>query len=246
MDELSTKELAYVWTSYMGLCAYVDSCVGDIMNHLKSRGMDENLIVLVTADHGKMLGEWGMGEKDTFQEASWKVPCILSAPNMPQGVTDDKPCQLLDTVVTLLNLAGLEKYIPSTVRGENLVTHRRHVAFGAIKNDVFGDDPDRFRAAVRTCDYRIDFNYAMIGQQSFEAMDGNLYTVDDVLGMNNLFYEPAYEVVRDDLIRQFKEEIHQAPLDPRLSLAEYFTRSGDWEKDMGIQVPKHRPRNYQL
>ncbi len=246
MDELSTKELEYVWTSYMGLCAYVDSCVGDIMDHLKTQGMDENLIVLVTADHGKMLGEWGMGEKGNFDDPSWGVPCILSGPGVPEGLTDDKPCQLLDTGVTVLSLAGLEGSIPNNYKGENLVTHKREVAFGAIRDDIFGDDPDRFRAAVRTRDYRIDFNYAMKGHQTFEAMDGNLFKVEDSLCFNNLFYEPEYEAIRDEMIKQFEDEVSQAPCDPRYESPEYFAEVGDWEKDMGIKMPKHRPRKYKL
>jgi uncharacterized sulfatase len=65
-------------------------------------------VVLLTADHGEMLGEgsaWGHGT--TLYEPVLRVPFLLAAPGVERGV-DGRPVELLDLAPALLVGAGLE------------------------------------------------------------------------------------------------------------------------------------------
>ena len=46
--------------AYFGAVSYVDDNVGQILNVLEECGLDENTIIIFSADHGDMLGERGL------------------------------------------------------------------------------------------------------------------------------------------------------------------------------------------
>jgi arylsulfatase A-like enzyme len=69
-------------------------------------GLPDDAIVLLTADHGEMLGEgtaWGHGT--TLYEPVLRVPFLLAAPGVERGL-DERPVELLDLAPTLLARAG--------------------------------------------------------------------------------------------------------------------------------------------
>ena len=68
-------------------------------------GQLDNTIVIVTADHGDMLGERGLWYKMNFFEHSARVPLIMAGPGIANTTVAD-PCSLVDILPTLLDLAG--------------------------------------------------------------------------------------------------------------------------------------------
>jgi arylsulfatase len=102
-ESLSDETLARVRGLYLGNLAYVDSLVGEVLSLL-----DEETIVVVTADHGEALFEHGfLGHNTQLYEESIRIPLLLRAPGFaPRRVFD--LVELIDLTTTLAELAGVE------------------------------------------------------------------------------------------------------------------------------------------
>lgn len=90
---------------YYANTSYFDSKVGEIVKALDESGQLENTIVIVTADHGDMLGERGLWYKMNFFEHSARIPMIISGPGI-KNRTVGEPVSLLDILPTFLDIAG--------------------------------------------------------------------------------------------------------------------------------------------
>lgn len=93
--------------AYYAAVSYIDDHVGRIRERLDSLGLSENTVILVTADHGDMLGEKGLWYKMSPYERSSRVPLIAYGPEhlVPRG-RHQTPVSLLDLMPTLVDLAG--------------------------------------------------------------------------------------------------------------------------------------------
>lgn len=121
MNELSPEAYRQQWRDYMGLVGYVDYEIGRLLTALKALGLEEDTIVVFSSDHGRALGEFGHGEKCTFDEQVWRVPFIWSWPgHLPSGEFRGDLCELVDTGRTLLSLVGLSESAPAHWRGRDL------------------------------------------------------------------------------------------------------------------------------
>jgi arylsulfatase A-like enzyme len=114
-------ELAFVTATYDGQVAAMDAGLGELLAALKARGRYENALVVVTADHGELLGEHGsvghMGRM--LYEPLVHVPMVVKFPGAEHARgRDDTPVQLVDVVPTALRAAGAPP-IPD-VQGEPL------------------------------------------------------------------------------------------------------------------------------
>lgn len=137
MFELSEEQYEQMWKDYMGLVGYMDYEVGRLLTGLKALGLDDNTIVMFSSDHGRALGEFGHGEKCSFDEQVWRVPFIFSWPdNDNKGQVRRDVCELIDTGRTLLGLVGLEDKAPQQWRGRDLfdgiTEYDESVGFGQI------------------------------------------------------------------------------------------------------------------
>ena len=66
--------------AYYGAIAYVDDLLGRLMQALRSAALAEDTIVILTSDHGEMLGERGLWYKMSFLEGASRVPLIIASP----------------------------------------------------------------------------------------------------------------------------------------------------------------------
>ena len=85
--------------------SYFDSKIGEIVQTLTEIGELENTIVIVTADHGDMLGERGLWYKMNFFEHSARVPLVMAGPSVVAGEAENA-CSLVDLLPTFLEIAG--------------------------------------------------------------------------------------------------------------------------------------------
>ena len=92
---------------YDGESLYADSCFGEIIEGLKEEGYWENSIIVVTADHGELLGEGGLtGHSRTLNEAVSRVPFAIRIPGLKSNIVEELVGHL-DLVPTLLELTGI-------------------------------------------------------------------------------------------------------------------------------------------
>jgi arylsulfatase A-like enzyme len=89
------------------------------MSFLKEQGLDENTIVVYTADQGHFLGEHGFFSKRFMYDESMQMPLIVRWPGRINPDTRDSNLVAnIDFAPTVIELAGLE--IPEEMQGESL------------------------------------------------------------------------------------------------------------------------------
>lgn len=124
------KELEEKRKDYFAAITGIDENAGRILDTLKEENLDENTIVVLTADHGEMMGSHGIMAKHVWYEESIGVPFCVRWPGVIEPQTTDALLNTVDIMPTLLGLADLK--VPETVRGEDLT--------GVLKGDGSGPD----------------------------------------------------------------------------------------------------------
>jgi choline-sulfatase len=76
-----------------------------LVQTVEEMGQLDNTIIIVTADHGDMLGEKGLWYKMNFFEHSARVPLIMAGPGVAQGQTANA-CSLVDILPTMVEIGG--------------------------------------------------------------------------------------------------------------------------------------------
>ena len=103
--EPSDEQVRVARHAYYGSVSYVDDMVGRLLGVLRKTGFDQNTVVVLTSDHGDMMGERGLWYKKSFFEASCKVPLIIAGP-MIEAKRIESNVSLVDLLPTLLDIAG--------------------------------------------------------------------------------------------------------------------------------------------
>lgn len=104
-------DVDWVLAQYQGEVSYADAQVGRLRAFLEERGLAEETLVVVVADHGESLGEHGVwfNHGDDLFEPSVHVPLVLWRPgHIPAGAVAESPVELGDLAPTVLSHLGLE------------------------------------------------------------------------------------------------------------------------------------------
>ena len=116
--------LEHTIPSYMGLIKQCDDQMGRLFDYLKSSGLWDNTMIVLTSDHGDYLGDHWMGEKDLFHDCSAKIPLIIRDPSDQADATRGSECDALvesiDLAPTFLDVIGAEAR-PHILEGASLL-----------------------------------------------------------------------------------------------------------------------------
>jgi choline-sulfatase len=108
LDTHTAEEIGRARAAYFACVAYLDEMLGDLLACLERDGLLENTIIVYTADHGEMAGEHGLRYKNTFFEASARVPLVVQLPEHRGGARAPArvrtPVSLVDVFPTLCAL----------------------------------------------------------------------------------------------------------------------------------------------
>ncbi|WP_077623211.1 choline-sulfatase [Sediminibacillus massiliensis] len=106
--QLSEEEIRQNRRAYYGMVTYFDDKVGQIVKELERLEMRDSTIIVVTSDHGEMLGEHGMWFKRTFYDPAAKIPLIISHPErFPAGKKVSESVSLVDLAATFMTVADV-------------------------------------------------------------------------------------------------------------------------------------------
>ena len=100
----STGQCRNARHGYYANTSYFDSWIGRLVQVLEETGRADNTLVVVTSDHGDMLGDRGSFFKFSFFERSVRVPLIMAGPGVANRSVANV-CSLLDLLPTLLDVA---------------------------------------------------------------------------------------------------------------------------------------------
>ena len=98
--------------SYLATVAFVDVCIGRLLDAIEKSPHKDNTVIVLWGDHGYDVGEKKFA-KSALWEQTTRTPLIIHVPEKlggsPQAKTCAKPVSLLDLYPTLLDLCGLPK-----------------------------------------------------------------------------------------------------------------------------------------
>ena len=89
---------------------YMDNHIGTMLDALENRGVLDDLVIIVSADHGENFGELGIyGEHGTADAITCRIPMIVRWPGrgLP-GTSDDRLRYNLDLLPTLAEMLDVE------------------------------------------------------------------------------------------------------------------------------------------
>lgn len=129
-----------VRTHYSALIAMIDEQIAAIMAALARRPDADDTIVVLAADHGDFVGDYGFLGKNLFFDAAMHVPMIVRVPGRAKGRRSRELVTVTDLFASFLAVAGVENAtgkdsypIPALAPAG---APRRRYALGAVGNGV--------------------------------------------------------------------------------------------------------------
>lgn len=204
-DILSLREKRHGMTSldidflrglYREEIAFTDHHLGLLMAQLESLGLDDNTLVILTADHGEEFMEHGwIGHTRFLYDSLLHVPLVFSLPGKLEPRTVAEPVSLNDLMPTLLTLTSRSE---GETKGDGRSLHHFLTgAEGAGEHPLFSEvsflappkergtiiaEKEAFMAAVTSGDWKLIHD---LDQQVWSLFDRS----SDPGEMDDLFHE---------------------------------------------------------
>lgn len=232
MDKAFADE--QIWRNYIGayyaLVTEVDHWVGEIISALEEEGLEDETIVIYTADHGDFVGNHGMVEKcavgHNIYEDILNIPLIFRYPGKTEGRNhNNELVSLVDiypTLVDLLNL-NLPKDMKYDLQGESL---REVILEDAPLKRKFLVSESWSQAAVITKDCKLGiwkdptvvhpkWDYRSFGDQFFNYEEGQPEVINEIDDPQN---KKKVKKLRK-YYKTFTESVSDAGLKERIAAA---------------------------
>jgi arylsulfatase A-like enzyme len=215
VDELTQRN--HIYQQYIRdfiRCGRVlDENVGRLLDFLEEEGLDENTIVIYTADQGHFLGEHGFFSKRFMYEEAIRMPLIVRYPGrIAAGSVNDDLVTNVDFAPTITDLAGL--IIPEDMQGESFLpllkgqtpeNWRQAVYYRYWQHLLHRDVTAHY--GIRTKTHKlIYFHGQPLGMTDFPAVDPSweMYDlVNDPGEMNSIYHDPAQQ----SFVKELKESL---------------------------------------
>ncbi len=191
----SREELAGMFAGYYGMVSQLDHQIGRVLEVLDERGHREDTLVMVTTDHGELLGDHQMIFKGPVHyEGLLRLPLLMRGPGIEPGATIDDPVGTIDLAPTALRAAGLE--VPGWMEGrplqdlgrEYVLTENDHTIFTEIRLRTLTTERYKLTRYLDRPDW------------------GELYDLqEDPQEFVNRFDDPAYATLRSDLLATLED-----------------------------------------
>ena len=181
---------------YFGHCTLIDDMVGRVVAHLERLGVLDDTIIVYTSDHGDCLGAHKLIEKGEFMyDEIYRIPLVIAHPDcQAPGTACDEFVYLHEIMLSSLDAAGLD--VPADLDGQSFLPAMEGRPFANGREEVYCVFDRHFTVAnqrmVRTRTHQFTFN---------SGDPGELYDLQrDPYQLDNVYGDPAYETVRQDLM----------------------------------------------
>jgi arylsulfatase A-like enzyme len=114
---------------YRNALHYADAALGQLLDGLRSRGLDRRTLFVITGDHGEAFGqhEGNYGHTLFLYEENVRVPYVIAAPGLTQAPDRvSRVISLIDTAPTVLDLLGIPA--PDGYQGRSLLDGQTRMA----------------------------------------------------------------------------------------------------------------------
>jgi arylsulfatase A-like enzyme len=228
--------------AYMGLIKQIDDNLKKLFDFMEAEGLMENTLIVFTSDHGDMLGDHWLGEKELFFEESVRIPMIIMDPS-PQadgtrGSVSDAFVEAIDLVPTFLDTSG-GKAVPHRLEGRSLMP---------LLHAKKGEDIDWRDAVFSECDYSVRHARPELGLDPdearafmvrterwkyilYEGFAPQLFDLEaDAHELNDLGASPEHQAIRAQLHERLFQWMRQRRLRVGISDEEILSRTGGAHK----------------
>ncbi len=195
------------------MLAGMDRIVGRVMTTLKDKGLDENTIVIYSADNGYYMGDRGFQGKWSHYDQALHVPLIINDPRMKselRGRVLYETAISLDIPATILDLAGV--MVPEKYQGASLTPFLNGETPANWRTDFFCEhhaNPKQIATWFGVRDNR--YTYANYYDDGAELLYDR---IADPTELVNLADNPDYKAVLQSLREKstdYKERYSQRP-----------------------------------
>lgn len=163
----------------------VDAEIGRLLGGLRTRGLYDSSIIVLTADHGESLGDhdYYFDHGMLPYDACGRVPLVIRHPGLKPKVVDS-PASLLDIFPTLLPVVGLA--VPGEAMGIDLFAAAKA---GDSERQIFAESGYNVQPqiSVRKNGWKLIYNPSKAERKSLHMRTYELYnTANDPLEEKNL------------------------------------------------------------
>lgn len=159
-DKISNrKEFRMLIDGYDATIYYVDYHIGEILNLLKEKGISDEIIFIISCDHGDSFGENGGHYTDhtLANESVHRLPLIIRWPGITKSSRRDEFIYQLDLAPTLCDMLNIET--PPKWDGISFANAIKGKEFKGRDYLVFDHGIYTFQRSVRTKNYLFTRTY---------------------------------------------------------------------------------------
>jgi arylsulfatase A-like enzyme len=136
---LNPEDRDHLVDMYDGEIAWVDSQLSRLFSELRARGLDDNTLIVITADHGEeFLEHGGWGHSHALWQEILHVPLIICGPGIQAGLVDTLTAGQFDILPTICGYLSIAS--PPNLDGVNLLDSVPRSADRSIPSSRVGMD----------------------------------------------------------------------------------------------------------
>ncbi|MEO5996767.1 MAG: sulfatase [Chitinophagaceae bacterium] len=196
---------------YYSHMSALDDCVGKIWQTIKDAGIENNTILIFTADHGDMVGAHGSWNKQQPYEESIRIPFLVHYPSVfgTKGKASTVLLNTPDIMPTLLGFTGLP--VPSSVEGKDL------------SKVISGKAKDNIEETLISCVQPFGQWSRRIGGKEYRGIVTRQYTyardlkgawllfdnIKDPLQVNNIVGQSDFKQVQQNLDERLNKKLKE-------------------------------------
>ena len=201
-DELTHYKYQRYMVDYLSCISAVDKSVGRVLDYLEANGLEKNTIVVYTSDQGFYLGEHGWFDKRWMYRESLRTPLIIKWPGVVEaGSVNSDLVSNIDFAETFIDIAGED--VPAEMQGSSLLP--------LLKGETPGDwrQSHYYHYYEHPGEHWVPRHYG-ITTEKYKLMhlyyDMDYWELFDLQAdpeeMKNVYDDPAFSEVREDLHRE--------------------------------------------
>ena len=213
LSERETTRLAYqaYLRKYLRCVKGVDDNLKRLFDYLRKEGLYDNTVIIYTGDQGFWLGENDYQDKRWAYDPSMRMPFIVRYPGSIRGGTrSDAIVENVDFPSLMLDFAGIPR--PSSMQGRSFkaicetgrepADWKKAAYYRYWMHMAHHDNPGEM--AIRTKTHKLIYFYGADYEGKNQTPPGwELYDLGrDPSELNNVYDDPAYAEVREELKEQ--------------------------------------------
>ena len=213
LSERETTRLAYqaYLRKYLRCVKGVDDNLKRLFDYLREEGLYDNTVIIYTGDQGFWLGENDYQDKRWAYDPSMRMPFIVRYPGSIRGGTrSDAIVENVDYPALMLDFAGIPR--PSSMQGRSFKSicetgkepadWKKAAYYRYWMHMAHHDNPGEM--AIRTKTHKLIYFYGADYEGKNQTPPGwELYDLGrDPSELNNVYDDPAYSKVREELKKQ--------------------------------------------